>query len=117
MQRRRISRIAKPFHRQQSSFEQTKGDNGTDTIVHPVHHIVEEPGGIEHLIDCECPTEEYYSFLEVDMKQRHPKANVSVLEHLASLEVFLDTSILPDSVSAGTKLWSSSRQGPSLGMK
>lgn len=28
------------------------------------------------------------------MKKRHPDANVSVMEHLSSLEVFLDTSIL-----------------------
>jgi hypothetical protein len=39
-------------------FQQMKGKPGTDTIVHPVHHIVEEPGGIEHLVDCECPSEE-----------------------------------------------------------
>ena len=65
-----------------------------DTIVHPVYHIVEEPGGIEHLVDCECPTEAYYAALEADMKLRHPKASGSILEHCAALETFLDTSIL-----------------------
>ena len=75
-------------------YEKMQGEPGTDTIVHPVHHIVEEPGGIAHLVDCECPTDEYYAALSADMRERHPKASVSVLVHLASLEPFLDTSIL-----------------------
>ena len=61
---------------------------------HPVYHIVEEPGGIEHMVDCEMPTEEYYGALSADMAQRHPKAQKWVLEHLATLEPFLDNSIV-----------------------
>ena len=38
-----------------------------DTIRHPVFHIIEEPGGIQHMVDCEVPTEEYYDALALDM--------------------------------------------------
>ena len=65
-----------------------------DTIQHPVCHIIEEPGGIRHMTDCEIPTEEYYDALAKDMAKRHPDASPSLLEHLAALEPFLDTSIL-----------------------
>lgn len=47
--------------------------------------IIEEPGGIRHMSDCEVPTEEYYTALAADMKARHPKASPAVLEHLAAL--------------------------------
>ena len=66
----------------------------TDTIEHPVFHIVEEPGAIDHMADCEVPTEEYYDALKRDMASRHPKASKFMLEHLSCLEVFLDTSIV-----------------------
>ena len=46
------------------------------------------------MTDCEVPTEEYYAALAADMAKRHPKAAPWVLEHLASLEPFLDTSIV-----------------------
>jgi len=69
-------------------------ERAVNVITHPVFHIVEEPGGIEHMTDCECPTEAYYEALALDMKKRHPKAVPFVLEHASSLEPFLDTSIL-----------------------
>ena len=59
-----------------------------------VCHIVEQPGGIEHMTDCEVPTEEYYDRLTEDLRRRHPKAASWVLEHAVSLEAFLDTSIV-----------------------
>ena len=48
---------------------------------HPVYHIVEQPGGVEHMTDCEVPTEEYYDRLTEDLRRRHPKAASWVLEH------------------------------------
>ena len=65
-----------------------------DIIKHPVFHIVEEPGMVAHMADCEIPTEKYYDALAADMAARHPLAETWVLEHLASLEPFLDTSIV-----------------------
>ena len=41
-----------------------------DVIEHPIFHIVEEPGGIDYMTDCEVPTEEYYDALFSDMKKR-----------------------------------------------
>ena len=58
-----------------------------------VGHIVEDPGGIETLVDCEVPTEEYNAARVADLSARHPGASAGVLEHLAALEPFLDTSI------------------------
>ena len=49
---------------------------------------------IAHMSDCEIPTEEYYQALNRDMRARHPKAAEWVMEHLESLEPFLDTSIV-----------------------
>ena len=72
-----------------------------DTISHLVFHIVEEPGGVEHLADAECPTEEYYEALRQDMRARHPDASTSMLEHLDALESFLDTSVV-----SGFSFWS-----------
>ncbi len=81
-----------------------------DPIKHPVFHIVEEPGGIRHLVDCEVPTEEYYDALAADMATRHPEATPSVLEHLQALEPFLDTSILSGFPLASTRHKSSLKQ-------
>ena len=61
---------------------------------HPVFHIVEEPGGIKHLTECEVPTEEYNDARIADLVGRHPKLSAGVAEHIAALEPFLDTSIL-----------------------
>ena len=55
-------------------------------IVHRAFHIVEEPGGIERMSDCECPTEEYYDLLTQDRWRRFPKADKSVHEHLDALD-------------------------------
>ncbi len=65
-----------------------------NTMEHPVFHIVVEPGGIEKMVDCECPTEEYYEALSRDMQLRHQNASKAMLEHLAALEPFFDTSSL-----------------------
>ena len=59
-----------------------------------ISHIVEETGGIDHLADVLTPTEEYYDALRADLGRRHPKASAHVLDHLVSLEAFLDKSIL-----------------------
>ena len=42
----------------------------------------------------EPPTDEYYDALRKDMGHRHPKACSHLLDHLVSLEAFLDKSIL-----------------------
>ena len=64
-----------------------------DVRYHPVYHIVEEPGGIRHLTECEVPTEYYNEARLKDLASRHPKCQCSVLEHLGNLEPFLDVSI------------------------
>ena len=61
---------------------------------HPVFHIVEEPGGIKYLTECEVPTEEYNDARVADLVKRHPKLSEGVAEHIAALEPFLDVSIL-----------------------
>ena len=57
-------------------------------IEHEIYHIVEDPGGVSHLVDCEVPTEAYDEKLAEDMKKRRPKANKFLLEHLGELEPF-----------------------------
>ena len=47
-------------------------------IVHRSCHIVEDPGGIAHVIDVDVPTEYYYEAYAKDLLARHPKANVDV---------------------------------------
>ena len=61
---------------------------------HAVAHIVEDPGYLEWVAEVEVPTEEYYSALRADLAARHPKADPMVLDHLLSLEAFLDKSIV-----------------------
>ena len=39
---------------------------------HPVFHIVEEPGGIRRLSECEVPTEVYNEARLADLARRHP---------------------------------------------
>ena len=64
------------------------------TAYHPVFHIVEEPGGIRHMTECEVPTEEYNSARAQDLAKRYPNLSPGILEHLEALEPFLDTSIV-----------------------
>ena len=66
----------------------------TNIVEHPVYHIVEEPGAVDHMADCEVPTEEYYDALKEDMARRHPNASKFILEHLAAVEPFFDVSIV-----------------------
>ena len=61
---------------------------------HPVYHIIEQPGGIRHLSEWEVPTEEYKSARTADLALRHPGLSPGVLEHLETLEPFLDLFIL-----------------------
>ena len=65
-----------------------------DVTLHPVFHIIEEPGAIRYLAECEVPTEEYNSARAADLSARHPHCSPGVLEHLEALEPFLDTSIV-----------------------
>ena len=69
-------------------------DDGKKSTEHPVFHIVEEPGGIKYLTECEVPTEEYNDARIADLIARHPKLSAGVAEHIAALEPFLDVSIL-----------------------
>ena len=56
----------------------------------PIYHIVEEPGGIDRMTSVEAPTESYYEALRKDLGERYPGASPFVLDHLLSLEAFLD---------------------------
>ena len=63
------------------------------TMTEPVFHIVEAPGGIDKMAE-ETPTERYYDALRRSLEKRFPKANQFLLDHLISLEAFLDKSIV-----------------------
>ena len=65
-----------------------------DTQKCPVYHIVEQPGGIERMLEVEIPPEAYHEALRRDMEERHSKAPWHILDHLVSLEAFLDVSIV-----------------------
>ena len=58
-----------------------------------MYHIVEEPGGIRNLTECEVPTEEYNAARSKALREEHPNCSPGILEHLDALEPFLDTSI------------------------
>ena len=60
----------------------------------PSHHISEEVGGLDRFAEILTFTEGYYEALRADVASRHPDASASVLDHLSSLEAFLDNSIL-----------------------
>ena len=60
----------------------------------PVFHIVEEAGGIRHLTECEVPAKVYNDARIADLAARYPDLSPGVLEHLSTLEPFLDTAIL-----------------------
>ena len=73
----------------------TKGNQAPwrSTITEPVFHIVEVPGGIDRMAE-ETPTDFYYDKLRESMGRSHPKADRFLLDHLVSLEAFLDKSII-----------------------
>ena len=88
-----------------------------DVKLHPVYHIIEEPGGIKHLTECEVPTEEYNSARLADLTSRHPNCSPGVLEHLEALEPFLDTSILAGFSFGINKAFMIVKEGSLLGHK
>ena len=59
-------------------------------------------------MELERPTEEYYRLLRQDMAKRHPKVPGHVLDHLLSVEAFIDASILSGFSFGGetARLWS-----------
>ena len=63
------------------------------TITEPVYHIVEVAGGIDRMAE-ETPSDFYYSKLRESLEERYPKADRFLLDHLVSLEAFLDKSII-----------------------
>ena len=63
------------------------------TCTEAVYHIVEVPGGIERMAE-ETPTDRYYEALRNDLGKRYPSADRFLLDHLVSLEGFLDKSII-----------------------
>ena len=74
----------------QEPYDESFSSNFCDNspIQHRSYHILEDPGGIERMADCEVPTEEYYEALARDMKARHPNASKAMLEHGGALERF-----------------------------
>ena len=66
-----------------------------------VFHIMEDVGGMTRMAES-LPTDEYYSLLRADMGVRHPEVDPHLLDHLETLEAFLDTSIMAG-VSFGTE--------------
>ena len=95
---RRVS-VASPSVQQARVGSASGADRAADTetvggIEHKVGHIVEDPAGIARLIDVEVPTEYYYDKFREDLESRHPRASKEIIEHMVSLAVFLDPSIL-----------------------
>ena len=66
--------------------------SAANTSSHPSYDIVES-WDIEKMME-EPPTDYYYDRLAEDMRRRHPQADAHLLDHLVSLEAFLDKSIL-----------------------
>ena len=63
------------------------------TITEPVFHIVEAAGGIDRMAE-ETPTDHYYDKLRRSLEVRFSGADRHLLDHLVSLEAFLDKSIV-----------------------
>jgi len=99
----------------QYSYPAEKAPCPVDVILHPVFHIIEEPGGIQHLADCEVPTEEYYTALAADMRARHPDVSAGLLEHLEAVEPFLDISIAAGFSYGISKAFVAVQEGTLLG--
>ena len=59
-----------------------------------IAHVVLEEETVEQMLELECPTNEYYEALKMDMERRHPDADPFVLEHLGALEELLDVAIV-----------------------
>jgi hypothetical protein len=57
-----------------------------------VYHIQETPGAMEKLAEL-APTDYYFEKLLAGLLSRRPKADKHLLDHLVSLEAFLDKSI------------------------
>ena len=58
------------------------GNFKVDVNLHPVFHIVEEPGMMAHMADCEVPTEVYYDALKKDFRpSRTSQTSISTIRH------------------------------------
>ena len=66
--------------------------SAANTASNPSYHIVES-WDIEKMME-EPPTDYYYDRLSEDLRSRHPEADTHLIDHLVSLEAFLDKSIL-----------------------
>jgi hypothetical protein len=59
----------------------------------PIMHIKEDPGKLDSLAEVLTPTEIYYDALRADLAARYPGASPHVLDHVVSVEAYLDKSI------------------------
>ena len=57
-------------------------------------HIITDEEDLDTMLEVELPTEHYYETLAADMRERHPRADPFLLEHLAATEPLLDTAIV-----------------------
>ena len=85
-----------------------------NTIVNPALHIVEEPGAVDRLAET-APSDHYYDLLREDLSRRHTKADPLLLDHLVSLEAFLDKSILAGFSFGVDKATVAAQEGKLLG--
>ena len=76
----------------QSSGQVGSPPDSINTVSSPCYHVVES-WDIEKMME-EPPTNAYYEALAKDLRDRHKKACPHLLDHLVSLEAFLDKSIL-----------------------
>ena len=70
----------------------SRDSSAANTTSNPSYHIVES-WDIEKMME-EPPTDYYYDRLSEDLRKRHPQAHSHLIDHLVSLEAFLDKSIL-----------------------
>ena len=69
-----------------------RDSSAANTASSSSYHIVES-WDIEKMME-EPPTDYYYDRLSEDLRSRHPQADSHLIDHLVSLEAFLDKSIL-----------------------
>ena len=69
-----------------------RDSSAANTASNPSYHKVES-WDIDKMME-EPPTDYYYDRLSEDLRKRHPQADSHLIDHLVSLEAFLDKSIL-----------------------
>jgi len=65
-----------------------------DLSKYPIHHIVEEVGTMDQIVEVDSPSEGYYTAYRRYLEKKHPEVSVHFMDHMISTAVFLDRSIV-----------------------